>query len=1059
MPKNLVIVESPAKARTIERYLGADYRVLASYGHVRDLPENPGKGKFGVDVDHDFAPEYVISDDRRKQVADIAKAARGADMVFLATDLDREGEAIAWHVAEAAHVAERQDPAGHLQRDHRAAPSARRSPTRAQIDMDLVDAQQTRRIVDRLVGYTLSPLLSRKVRGGLSAGRVQSVAVRLVVEREREISAFTAREYWTIEALLDDGGRRAVRGRGRPDRRRARSTSPTTTTAERHRAAIAALHPDVDQGRDADPEALAGAAVHDLDAPAGGQPRLGFSPKRTMSVAQRLYEGVETAEGQVGLITYMRTDSTAIAGVAMGEAREVIGERFGADVHDAQGPRLQDEVEGRPGGPRVDPPDELPARPRLGRRVAEARGAPPLPAHLAARARLADGAQGARDDDDRPGRRRVRAARLGDQGPVRRLRPRLHRGPRRRRAEDDEETGRLPALAEGDATTVDEVTPTQHFTEPPPRFTEATLIKALEEHGIGRPSTYAATISTIIDRGYVRVEERRLHPELVAEIVTDLLVEHFGDYVDVAFTARMEEELDEVARGERAWVPLLRAFYGPLRDRVDEKRRELKRSDFTTEATDEVCSLGHPMVIRLGRNGRFLACSLYPEHKESRPLPGDEPPPQEGTGEVCPKCGEGTLVGKRGRFGPFVGCSRYPDCDYIKKDGPPPPDPLPFEVTCPKNKDGHLVPRRARRTGNVFWGCSNYPRCDFTTNHEPLGGLHDADDGPLARKGDDGDLPRLRVDERRRPADDRPRRAVPGRPAEPRGAGPPGARARRRRAAGGAAQGGGGRAAAAAAAVRRSQRTTTADPPGRAGRRRVSGVAGRRPRPIPPSRGSSAPSPRATPRRTPSAPTRTAVGAYLDWLAARGTDWRTPPRDRPAGLPRRARRGPRALVRRPAAGGHPLVPSLGDAERPRAGRSRGARSRRRACRAGCRASSRSSRSARLLDVVDEDLDDAPPGDDPERAALHVALALRDRALVETAYAAGLRISELAAADLGSLDLRRGEIRVLGKGRKERIGLLGRPARRRARRPTSRTAGRSSLERRHGARRRRRSRSS
>jgi DNA topoisomerase-1 len=294
----------------------------------------------------------------------------------------------------------------------------------------------------------------------------------------------------------------------------------------------------------------------------------------------------------------------------------------------------------------------------------------------------------------------------------------------------------LPALAEGDRTDVREVTPTQHFTEPPPRFTEATLIKALEEHGIGRPSTYAATISTIIDRGYVRIEERRLHPEPVAGIVTDLLVEHFGDYVDLAFTARMEEELDEIARGERAWVPLLRAFYGPLRDRVAEKRRELRRRDFTTEPTDEVCSLGHPMVIRLGRNGRFLACSLFPEHKESRPLPGEEPPPQEGTGETCPKCGVGTLVGKRGRFGPFLGCSRYPDCDHIKREGPAPPDPLPFEVACPKNGDGHLVPRRARRTGNVFWGCSNYPRCDYTTNHEPLGGAHDADDGPLGRKGE-----------------------------------------------------------------------------------------------------------------------------------------------------------------------------------------------------------------------------------------------------------------------------------------------------------------------------------
>jgi DNA topoisomerase-1 len=302
--------------------------------------------------------------------------------------------------------------------------------------------------------------------------------------------------------------------------------------------------------------------------------------------------------------------------------------------------------------------------------------------------------------------------------------------------DDEEGSGRLPDLAEGDRTTVRDVTPSQHFTEPPPRFTEATLIKALEEHGIGRPSTYAATISTIIDRGYVRIEERRLRPEPVAGVVTDLLVQHFADYVDLAFTARMEEELDEVARGERAWVPLLQAFYPPLRDRVDEVRRTTRRRDFTTEATDEVCSQGHPMVIRLGRNGRFLACSEYPEHKESRPLPGEEPPPQPGTGEPCPQCGEGTLVGKSGRFGPFLGCSRYPDCDYIKREGPPPPDQLPFEVTCPKNGDGKLVARRARRTGNVFWGCSAYPKCDFTTNNEPLGGLHDVDDGPLARKGE-----------------------------------------------------------------------------------------------------------------------------------------------------------------------------------------------------------------------------------------------------------------------------------------------------------------------------------
>ncbi|MBA3234624.1 MAG: type I DNA topoisomerase, partial [Chloroflexi bacterium] len=502
----------------------------------------------------------------------------------------------------------------------------------------------------------------------------------------------------------------------------------------RHRAAIEVLHPIVTklgtraQKRSPAPPFTTSTLQQEASR------RLGFSPKRTMSVAQRLYEGIETDEGHVGLITYMRTDSTAIAGVAMGEAREVIGERYGPEFTMPKGRVYKTKAKGaqeahesiRPTSFRRDPdsiagsvrPDEL----RLYRLIWQrALASQMAPKELETTTiELNDGSYDFRASATKvlfDGFARVYTEGRDDDA-----------------SDEDQETKKLPSLADGDRTAVAEVDPIQHFTEPPPRFTEASLIKALEEHGIGRPSTYAATISTITDRGYVRVEERRLHPEPVAEVVTDLLVEHFGDYVDLAFTARMEEELDEIARGERAWVPLLRAFYGPLRDRVDEKRRELKRSDFTTEATDEICSEGHPMVIRLGRNGRFLACSLYPEHKESRPLPGDEPPPQEGTGEVCPKCSEGTLVGKRGRFGPFVGCSRYPDCDYIKKDGPPPPDPLPFEVVCPKNKDGHLVPRRARRTGNVFWGCSKYPRCDFTTNNEPLGGLHDTDDGPLARK-------------------------------------------------------------------------------------------------------------------------------------------------------------------------------------------------------------------------------------------------------------------------------------------------------------------------------------
>jgi len=732
MPKHLVIVESPAKARTIERYLGDDYRVLASYGHVRDLPENPGKGKFGVDVEHDFAPEYVIAQDRQKQVDAIEKAAKTADLVYLATDLDREGEAIAWHVAEAAHV-----PASKTRRvtfseiTERAVRAAFENPR--EIDTDLVDAQQTRRIVDRLVGYTLSPLLSRKVRGGLSAGRVQSVAVRLVVEREREILAFEAREYWTIRVALATAAGEAFEADLTKIDGAAVEIGDEATAAG-HADALRKLRPVVTsigtrtQQRSPAPPFTTSTLQQEASR------KLSFSPRRTMSVAQRLYEGADTPDGHVGLITYMRTDSTAMAGVAMGEARDVIRKRFGEKYTMPKGRVYKTKTKGaqeahesiRPTSFARDPdslagtlkPEEL----RLYRLIWQRA----LASQMAAKsletttAELADGAYELRASATRTlfdGFAAVYTEGRDD-------------------GSDDESEGRLPALAEDDRTTVSEVIPTQHFTEPPPRFTEASLVKALEEHGIGRPSTYAATLSTIVDRGYVRIEDRRLRPELIGDIVTDYLVEHFGDYVDVSFTAKMEADLDEIARGERAWVPLLQDFFTPLQALVEEKKKTTSRPVIETE---EVCSLGHPMVIRLGRNGQFLACSLYPEHKESRPLPGDEEPPLPGTGEPCPKCGEGVLASKRGRFGPFVGCSRYPDCDYIQREGPPPPDQLPFEVTCPKNGDGHLVARRARRTGNVFWGCSAYPKCDYTTNHEPLGAVHDADDGPVARR-DDGAL-------------------------------------------------------------------------------------------------------------------------------------------------------------------------------------------------------------------------------------------------------------------------------------------------------------------------------
>ena len=432
VPKNLVIVESPAKARTIERYLGADYRVLASYGHVRDLPENPGKGKFGVDVDHDFAPEYVISDDRRKQVADIEKAAKGADAVYLATDLDREGEAIAWHVAEAAHV-----PA---EKTHRVTFSEITEPAireafahPREIDLNLVDAQQTRRIVDRLVGYTLSPLLSRKVRGGLSAGRVQSVAVRLVVEREREIIGFTAREYWTIEAILATAaGETFAAELVRIDGEALDVGDDETADAPRRRPS-ASSHPVVTKVGTPDPEALAGAAVHDLHAPAGGEPQARLQPEADDVGRPAPVRGRRDRRGprRPDHLHADRLDRDR----RRGDGRGARGHRraLRPDVHDAQGPRLQDEVEGRPGGPRVDPPDELP---RATRTRSPTRLKPEelrlyrLIWQRALASQMAPKELETTTIELADGPYELRA--LGDQGPVRRLRPRLHRGSRRR---------------------------------------------------------------------------------------------------------------------------------------------------------------------------------------------------------------------------------------------------------------------------------------------------------------------------------------------------------------------------------------------------------------------------------------------------------------------------------------------------------------------------------------------------------------------------------------------------------------------------------------------------
>ena len=739
--KNLVVVESPAKARTIERYLGPDYRVMASMGHVRDLPENPGKGMLGVDVERDFAPEYVVPDERRKQVDAISKAAISADHVYLATDLDREGEAIAWHVTEAARIPpEKTRRVTFSEITPRAIREAFAHPR--EINRDLVDAQQARRVVDRLVGYTLSPLLWRKVRTGLSAGRVQSVAVRLVVDREREIAAFVAREYWTLQALL-----RAPRSGEfladlvQIDGRKAEVADEAA--AREHTDAIRASRPLVRSVSVAERKRSPAPPFTTSTLQQEASRQLGFSPKRTMSVAQRLYEGVDTPDGHVGLVTYMRTDSLGMAREAMAEAGSVVRQRFGDEYALPRGRHYRTRTKGaQEAHEAVRPtsfarhPDELAGH--LGRDEAR------LYRLIWRRALASQMAEKRMEtttveiEADRYGLRAT-ATRTTFDGFSRVYTEGRDDG-------EEEREARLPELTDGAVLDVLDVTGEQHFTEPPPRYTEASLIKALEERGIGRPSTYAATISTILDRGYVHSDKGRLRPEPVGEVVTDLLVEHFTEFVDPAFTARMEEGLDQVAEGRREWVPLLRDFYGPFREQVDHVRRTTRRRDFTTEPSDEVCSLGHPMVIRLGRYGRFLACSLYPEHKETRPLPGEEGSGESageagalpGTGETCPECGAehgGTLQTKRGRFGPFLGCSRYPDCGYIQRTVEPAPE-LAFQVTCPQCGKGHLVGRRARRTGSVFYGCSRYPDCRDTTDRTPLGPIHVDDHGPVAANAD-----------------------------------------------------------------------------------------------------------------------------------------------------------------------------------------------------------------------------------------------------------------------------------------------------------------------------------
>jgi len=694
----LVIVESPSKAKTIGKYLGRDYQVKASIGHVRDLL----KSQLSVDVDHDFAPKYRVLNNKKEVVKELIAAAAKAEVVFLATDPDREGEAIAWHLMEAAQIPEalaRRVAFDEITPDAIAEAFARPRD----IDMRLVNAQQARRILDRLVGYQISPLLWEKVRGGLSAGRVQSAAVRLVIEREREIQAFKAVEYWSLAAELAKFESRKfdprpffvaklskVRGAEAVLQNEAGAQAIVTDLND---AAYIVLKVKKSERR-RNPSAPFTTSTLQQEA----SRKLGFSTKKTMAVAQQLYEGIDLeGEGTVGLITYMRTDSTNVAKIAQDEARSLIAEKYGAEfvpptppVYKTRAKSAQEAHEAvRPTSARREPltiksqlaKDQF----RLYDLVWKRFIASQMEAALFDVTAVDVGASREwRLNKD------VRTVSLDAQhenppylfranGSIIKFMGFLQvyeEGTDNGKSEDETVGKVLPPVADGEVVDLLRLLPEQHFTEPPPRFSEATLVKALEENGIGRPSTYAPTIATIVSRGYVELREKRLHPTDIGFVVNDLLVEHFPEVVDLGFTAQMEGELDQIAEGEKEWVPVLQDFYGPFALSLEKAVELMPKVTLEDEPTGENCpTCGRPLIIKRGRFGKFISCSGFPDCKFTKPL-------LKKIGVICPKDGGDVVERKtrRGRF--FFGCANYPACDFAVWNRPVP-------QKCPK--DGGLM--------------------------------------------------------------------------------------------------------------------------------------------------------------------------------------------------------------------------------------------------------------------------------------------------------------------------------------------------------------------------------
>jgi len=719
--KSLVIVESPAKARTIEKYLGKDFKVIASYGHVRDLIPKEG----AVDTEHDFAMNYAIIEKNKAHVDEIKKAVKKVKNLYLATDPDREGEAIAWHVYQLLQESKLLKSrsihrAVFHQITKKAITEAIANPRH--INMHLVNSQQTRRALDYLVGFNLSPLLWRKIRQGLSAGRVQSPALRLIVERELEIEKFKSQEYWTIVADCLAKKKsflaKLTKFKGEKVEQFSWKNEKDAKKAENHLTKTAKGKLIVDKiekkTRKRNPSAPFITSTLQQEAAR----KLGFSARRTMQTAQQLYEGIDTGDGSSGLITYMRTDSVTLAGEAIDEMRDYILKTFGKEnlpeqvrVYKTKAKNAQEAHEAiRPISVLAEPSQIKNKLTKDQFRLYELIWKRTLASQMESATINTVSVDLLCGDNNIF---RVNGSTIVHPGFI----SLYQTGKDDSKEEDEDKEKILPEFKEGEKVKVKKITGDQHFTEPPPRYSEASLIKTLEEYGIGRPSTYASIIHTLIQRAYTKLDQKRFHPTDVGRIVNHFLTQYFTQYVDYDFTAELEDHLDTISRGEADWLPLLKKFWKPFKKQVDHVAKTVTRADVTHEELKEKCpKCGKKLIIRLGKNGRFIGCSGFPDCKYTRPLENSDASEQleEKLDRKCPECGS-ELVYRFGKYGKFIGCSNYPKCHHmesLKKAED-------TGITCPKCGKGTLIKRRSRR-GQFFYGCSKFPKCRYIVGHEPL---------------------------------------------------------------------------------------------------------------------------------------------------------------------------------------------------------------------------------------------------------------------------------------------------------------------------------------------------